>query len=83
MSFGFIKYLFMPMLFTTTSHKEGWQKKASESKPSKTMGSFSLKSVKATSPGKSEGLKSKRPYFVEKYITADQIRNTCCWEHQE
>lgn len=64
MSFGFIKYVVMPLLFTTTSCKEGWQKKASESKPLKSMGSFSLKSVvKATSPGKSEGLKSTKTLF--------------------
>ena len=67
----------MPMLYTTTSYKKGWQKRASaatateDSKRHSLLGSFSLKFavVKATSPDKSEGLKStKEPVLLRSII---------------
>lgn len=64
-SFGLTKYVFVPMLYTTTSCKEGWQKRAPESKPLKSTGSFSVifAVVKAPSPAKSECLKCSKTLF--------------------
>lgn len=69
------------MLYTTTSCKKGGQKRASaarataDSKRHRLLGSFSLKFavVKATSPDKSEGLRStKEPVLLRSIILQTQ-----------